>query len=251
MNKKKSQTKQPQSPVFNAPKQWRTHRRVQHVIQTTEKLLLKMGLEQISIPEIANAAKVSRASIYQFFPSKYDLLHHITQLHLQKLVNQLGDAGREVIEAHPNESMTAYGRLVAAAVIETAARFYNESAVARLLLLSGPLNREVYLRHQMELSKFSQNMRDTLKAIRLDDYLPLQPDSMMIIIEMIFSCMKYGFYTENYISERICEEAYRLATAYLTALKENRFSLKAQQQASAAEQQQNMPDQLLLSYNEA
>lgn len=247
MNKKKTQ----QTPVFNEPKQWRTHRRVQHVMQTTEKLLLKMGLEQISIPEIATAAKVSRASIYQFFPSKYDLLHHIAQQHLQNLVKQLLDAGRQVVEEHPNESMTAYGRMVAAAVIETAARFYNESAVARLLLLGGPWNREVYLRYQLELKKFSQNMRDTLKAIRIDDYLPEQPDSMMIIIEMIFSCMKHGFYTENHISDRICEEAYRLATAYLTALKENRFSLKDQLESNSAEQQQSPPDQLLLSYNEA
>ena len=234
---------------MNPPKQSRTHRRVMQVIQTAEKLLVKMGLESISIPEIANASKIPRASIYQFFPTKYDLLHHMAQLHLQKLVSLLKEAGLNVIREHPHESMTAYGRMVAAAVIETTAKFYNESAVARLLILSGPLNRQVYLRHQIELKKFSQDLRDALKAIRVDDYLPQQPDSMLIIIEMIFTCMKHGYYTEDRISERICEEAYRLATAYLNALKEDQFSLKAQRAATTQSETKNQSNQLLLTYN--
>ena len=227
MNKKKS-AKVVESCGMNPPKQSRTHRRVMQVIQTTEKLLMKMGLEALSIPEIAQVAKIPRASIYQFFPTKYDLLHHITELHLQKLVNQLKEVCTKVIREHPNESMTAYGRMIAAAVIDTSAQFYNDSAVARLLILTGPLNQHVYLRHQMELQKFSQDLRDSLKEIHVNDYMPQQPDSMLMIIEMIFSCMKHGFYTENRISDRICEEAYRLATAYLNALKEGQFSLREQ-----------------------
>ena len=37
--------------------------------------------------------------------------------------------------------------------------------------------------------------------------------------------MKHGYYTESYISEEICQEAYRIAMSYLAALKNNVFKL--------------------------
>lgn len=72
------------------PKQERTQKRMERVIATTQELLLSVGIEKISIPEIANASGVPRTSIYQFFPTKYDILRHIALMHLNGLITELG-----------------------------------------------------------------------------------------------------------------------------------------------------------------
>jgi hypothetical protein len=42
-------------------------------------------------------------------------------------------------------------------------------------------------------------------------------------MELVFTCMKHGYYNESYISEAIIQEAYRMTNAYLLALKNNTF----------------------------
>ena len=58
------------SKQLNRPKQERTQKRMEQVIRATEELLLQVGIEKISIPEVAIASEVPRASIYQFFPNQ-------------------------------------------------------------------------------------------------------------------------------------------------------------------------------------
>lgn len=213
------------SKQLNQPKQERTQKRMEQVLKSTEELLLMVGLEKFSIPEVANVSGVPRASIYQFFPTKYDLLRHIALQHLNELMTQLKTVALQVIMSNPNESITTYGRLVIAAMIETTAKFYNQSEIASLLILSGPLTPQSYVEYQIELRKVSSGIRNALTAIQVDTYVPLNPDSLTILIEVVFTCMKHGFYTESYISKEICQEAYRIAMSYLTALKNDSFQL--------------------------
>ena len=46
------------SKQLNQPKQERTQKRMEQVLKTTEELILSIGLEKISIPEVANASGV-------------------------------------------------------------------------------------------------------------------------------------------------------------------------------------------------
>jgi hypothetical protein len=59
--------------------------------------------------------------------------------------------------------------------------------------------------------------------IQVDNYVPQQPDTLTILMELVFTCMKHGYYNESYISEAIIQEAYRMTNAYLLALKNNTF----------------------------
>lgn len=213
------------SKQLNQPKQERTQKRMEKVVKTTEKMIINMGLERISIPEVANASGVPRASIYQFFPTKYDLLRHIALQHLHQLIEQLKVVGLKVILDHPNQPIERYGPLITATMIKTTAQFYNDSDVASILILSGTLTQQSYLEYQIELQKVSSGMRQALKMINVDQYVPTKPDTLTILIELIFTCMKHGYYTENYISDEICQEAYRIAMSYLSALKSNVFKL--------------------------
>lgn len=208
----------------NKPKQERSQKRMETMLETTEKLLLSIGIEKVSIPEIANASGVPRTSIYQFFPTKYDIFRHIALAHLNGLVKQLGQAAVRILTENPNASIDEYGRLLTESMIRTTAKFFNESEIASLLILSGPFTRQAYLEYQIELKKVSEGVRKALEMIKVDNYVPQQPDTLTILMELIFTCMKHGYYNESYISEAIIQEAYRMAIAYLTALKNKSFN---------------------------
>ena len=211
--------------AINQPKQERTQKRMEKVIATTQELLLTIGIEKISIPEIANASAVPRTSIYQFFPSKYDLLRHIALMHLNVLLKQLGQAAVRVLTDNPKTSVEENGQLLTASLIRTTANFFNESEVASLIILSGPFTRQAYLEYQVELQKLSEGVRKALEMIKVESYVPQNPDVLSIIMELIFTYMKHGYYNDNYISEEIIQEAYRMAIAYLWALKNDSFPI--------------------------
>lgn len=213
------------SKPLNLPKQQRTLKRMEKVIEATEKMLINMDLEKISIPEVANVSGVPRASIYQFFPTKYDLLRHIALQHLHVLITELKTVGLQVILDHPNQPITVYGPLITAEMIRTTAKFYNESDVASILILGGAVTQHSFMEYQVELQKVSETMRQDLRMLNIDEFIPVKPDAMTILIELIFTCMKHGYYTESYISEEICREAYRIGMSYLAALKNNFFNL--------------------------
>jgi hypothetical protein len=73
------------------------------------------------------------------------------------------------------------------------------------------------------LKKVSDGVRKALEMIQVDNYVPQQPDTLTILMELVFTCMKHGYYNESYISEAIIQEAYRMTNAYLLALKNNTF----------------------------
>jgi len=214
------------------PKQERSQKRMEKVLATTEELLLSIGIEKISIPEIANAAGVPRTSIYQFFPTKYDILRHIALAHLNDLVKHLGQVAVRVLSESPKATIDEYGQLLTESMIRTTARFFNDSEIASLLILSGPFTRQAYMQYQIELKKVSEGIRKALEMINVDHYLSQQPDTLTILMELIFTCMKHGYYNQSYISEDIIQEAYRMAIAYLLALKNRSFSLAGQKTAS-------------------
>ncbi|WP_335968870.1 TetR/AcrR family transcriptional regulator [Acinetobacter bereziniae] len=205
------------------PKQERSQKRMEKMLATTQELLLSIGIEKISIPEIANASGVPRTSIYQFFPTKYDILRHIALAHLNDLVKQLGKAAVRVLTDNPKASIEVYGQLLSESMIRTTAKFFNESEIASLLILSGPFTRQAYLEYQIELKKVSDGVHKALEMIQVDNYVPQQPDTLTILMELVFTCMKHGYYNESYISEAIIQEAYRMTNAYLLALKNNTF----------------------------
>lgn len=207
----------------NKPKQERSQKRMEKMLETTQELLLSIGIEKISIPEIANASGVPRTSIYQFFPTKYDILRHIALNHLNDLVKQLGQAAVKVLTENPKATIEEYGQLLTESMIRATAKFFNESEIASLLILSGPFTRQAYLEYQIELKKVSAGVRKALEMIKVDNYVPQQPDTLTILMELIFTCMKHGYYSESYISETIIQEAYRMAIAYLLALKNRSF----------------------------
>jgi hypothetical protein len=124
-------------------------------------------------------------------------------------------------------------------MIKSTAQFYNQSEIASLIILSGPYTRQAYIEYQIELQKVSQSIRKALHLIEIDTYLPQHPDCLTILIELVLTCMKHGYYQDNLISREICQEAYRIAISYLVAIRSQAFQLFEEDEDVSTEHEQH------------
>jgi AcrR family transcriptional regulator len=192
---------------LRAPVQERSQKRIEAAKAATEKLLIKIGPERTSIPEIASAAKVPRASIYQYFPDKYALFAELAETHFKRITEH----AKDVSEKDAGRDWQSLVRTV----IRATAEYYNANKVAGILLLMGPFSlrdRRAYLAKDEELSTHFR--AQLMRKDRLPR-LPQTPDVVALAIEIAFACFKYGYTREGKISTAICDEAARAVIRYL------------------------------------
>lgn len=193
----------------HAPVQARSQKRIDAAMTAAEKLLVEIGPERTSVPEIANAAGVPRPTIYQYFPDKYALFAHLADGHFERVLTYIADA-------LSREEARGWREVVTAAV-KAATDYYNANAVARILLLTGPYgirDREAQAEKDRALSKL---LRERFSQDSSLGKLPDDPDVVALAIEMAFACLKYGYFQDGAISAGICAEATRAAVRYLSS----------------------------------
>ena len=84
-------------------KKQRTH---QLIAETAWRLFAERGFDQVPVSEIAAAAEVSEATVFNYFPTKEDLVFHRMQAFEQELLGAIRDR-------QPRESIVqAFGRFV-------------------------------------------------------------------------------------------------------------------------------------------
>ena len=189
------------------PVQERSQQRVALALEAAERLLISVGPEQTSIPEIAKESGVPRASLYQFFPNKYVLFTHLAQRHLQHVE-------KVVTEAFLKTTSRNWEELVRLLINEVA-NYYDATPVAGILILGGPFSRASYLAQETAIGHIAQSIRLFLRELELPLLLPEEPDVATLIVEMSFACMKHGYYRENRIADAIREQAANAVIAYL------------------------------------
>lgn len=200
----------PDKPITTSsrkPLQERSRERVDRVLDMAEKLLAETGPEALSIPEVARASGVPRASIYQFFPNKYALLLAISDIHLGR-VSRLVASLRDQFQGGSLEE-------IARRVTYATADYYNRHPVASMLILGGPMSRKAYLSQETTIEDIGQQLKvllvDNTPALRLPD----SPDVMTIAVEIAFACMKHSYYTHATITDEMADQAALAALAYL------------------------------------
>ena len=194
---------QPRKPV-----QERSRERVERVMDTAERLLERQGPEDTSIPEVALESGVPRASIYQYFPSKYALFLAIADRHLEAvagLVEKVGGASGE----------STWEALVERAC-HGAAAYYNQHPVAGMLILGGPMSRNAYLAQETTIQEIGRRVRHIFLRNRPGLTIPETPDVMTLAVEIAFACMRHGYLADARISGATVEQASLAARSYLS-----------------------------------
>ncbi len=189
------------------PIQERSRERVERVIAAAEDMLMARGPEETSIPEIAEVSGVTRASIYQFFPSKYALFLAIAEHHLNAVADLTESVGKALADA-------SWETLVEQAC-RGAAAYYNRNPVASMLILGGPMSRNAYLAQETTIQDIGRRVRDLFRLQQPETQLPDSPDVTTLAVEIAFACMRHGYLLEARISDQAIEQARLAATSYL------------------------------------
>jgi AcrR family transcriptional regulator len=195
-------------PGQRVPKQGRSQERIARVLEAAERLLVELGPEGASIPEIAVAADVPRASIYQYYPDKYALFAQLAETHMEKLK-------AHILSPKPRGAACDWRKMVRDAVKATAG-FYNMHPVAGILLLKGPFGEKDREAHLAKDAELAHQFRLMISTDKKGPRLPKKPDAVAIAIELAFAVLQYGYAREETISSAISEEAARAAISYLS-----------------------------------
>lgn len=190
------------------PVQERSQQRVAQIIEAAESLLIKLGPEETSIPEIAKITGIPRASIYQFFPNKYVLFNHLAEFYLGQVSEAIKQLGSSC------HNMTWQD--VTTALVQGSSAFYNQSPVASMLVLGGPFSRSAYLAQEVTIANIGQSVRSLFANLAQPFHPPTKPDAATFAVEIAFACMKHGYYEDGTITEDAQAQASHAAVAYLS-----------------------------------
>ncbi|RKP47144.1 TetR/AcrR family transcriptional regulator [Pararobbsia silviterrae] len=200
-----SETNVPRMPV-----QQRSQQRVEAALAVAERMVEAWGPERISIPEIAKAADVPRASLYQFFPDKYALLARITEMHLTRLTEALAE------RALKQSTESSYSDWIGA-LIDATANYYDTHPAARILVLGGPYSHAAYLAQANMMATIGGVLRSATELKIPGVRVPQSPDVATLAVEIAFACMKHGYHQEGGITPAIRAQAVTAVVAYAEA----------------------------------
>src|SRR5919199_216615 len=87
----------------------------QLLTDTARRLFTERGFENVSIAEIARAAEVSQATVFNYFPTKEDLVYSRLEAFEEELFSAIRERprGQTVIDAFRDFILTARGFLAA------------------------------------------------------------------------------------------------------------------------------------------
>lgn len=199
------------SPTYlraRVPVQERSQQRVSQILAAAEELLVAVGPEETSIPEISKLTGIPRASIYQFYANKYVLFNQIAEHYLGQVSTAIGQMA-PACHALP-------WREAARLLIEGASEFYNRTPVASILVLGGPMSRRAYQAQEITIHQIGQDVRNIFGSLAQPFFPPLAPDTTTYATEIAFACMRLGYYEEGRISQLAQDQAVHAATAYLS-----------------------------------
>jgi hypothetical protein len=100
-------------------------------------------------------------------------------------------------------------------LIDAAARYYNATPVASILLLGGPFSRSAYRAQEVTIENIGRAVRDLFLRLKPAVKLPDEPDVATFAVEIAFACMKYGYFREGRISEVVIAESTKAVIGYL------------------------------------
>lgn len=188
--------------LTDGPRQVRTRERLERALRAAEELLVEIGPEQTSIPEVEKRSGVPRTAIYRYFPDKYALFSAVAAGYMDLLGRAIVAPGADLPEAPWQEFL--------AAVIRRAATFYNANPVASILIFGGPFTASDHAAHARKTDMLVKALRGPMP----DD---LDEDTVALTIEIAFACFRYGYVRDSHVTDGITAEAIRAATAYVAA----------------------------------
>ena len=193
------------------PSQQRSREKVAEILAATEDLIKEMPLDDITSTMIAKRAKVTRTSLYHFFPSKYDIFDALSSQYREEL-------RRKVINYFDPDKHTDY-RVAWDGISGVFSRFFNRNPTASILLLGRKASRQIRYTDEAGASTFATELSRLMKEhTDLQAYaaeFDKSGDLFQIVLELLTATFAYGVRREGRISKKTREEAKAATLAYI------------------------------------
>ncbi len=200
---------QEQSAPRRAPVQARSRQRVEALLDAAERLVVRRGVEALTTREIAEAAKVPVASLYQYFADKEGVLLALAERHMSEMDDQtIADL----------EAARARGPLSVADLVETSMRAFVKVYLRRRAFV------EIYLRGRTNPAvhaygrEHNKRIAATLRELAVDDGLAradLPETAAVLAVELGDRIFQLAFEHDDQGDVAIIEEGIVLLTSYL------------------------------------
>lgn len=192
--------------VARQPQQQRGHTRVEQVLSEAEAMLRDGGVEDFSIPALAERLGFTRTSIYKFFPTPYAILNTLAEQHLAALEQHLRARAAELELASWEDTMSM--------VVRSAARYYGQHPVACKLILGGPVSDDSYRAFELTITRLGGIAR----SILVSHGVPVPkgpPDIPALAVEFGTGCFRMSYFLHGRIIEAYTQAAEDVMVAFL------------------------------------
>jgi AcrR family transcriptional regulator len=194
------------SPQRRVPRQERSRRRVEGLLDAAARLVVEHGVDALTTRDIAEAADVPVASLYQYFNDKEDLLLALAQRDMEEMDTQVATdlAELEVL------SVTSLVRTTMMAFVSV----YHRRRAFVEIYLRGRTNQAV---HQFG-REHNQRVADNLRAFAVDAGLAspeLTPKIARLAVEVGDRVFQLAYAEDADGDTELIEEGIVLVTSYL------------------------------------
>lgn len=193
--------------VLKQPSQQRAIKRVRHVLEVARAILVERGLEGLSIPDVAARAGVSRASVYQYYPSKYDLIYAVADDCMAEIIGQ--------IESLESQFKGQQPLMILRQLLQIGQVFFNSSSVGSLLILGWPMSIQGAARDNSGLKRLSNYLRFIYTQSNPPLAIPASPDLMHFMMSQTLGMYRHSYLEYGRMTDELLQEAERSMGPYL------------------------------------
>ena len=197
------------APARRAPVQERSRRRVEAILDATERLVVERGVEALSTREIAVAAGVPVASLYQWFADKEGVLLALVERDTAEMDEQVAADLATLVET---------GDLTLAGLVETAMRAFVSVYARRRAFV------EIYLRGRTNTAVHAYGREHNVRIARALRELALAsgvagPDLSeqvaVLAVEVGDRVFQLAYERDDHGDQALVAEGIVMVTAYL------------------------------------
>lgn len=194
--------------VARVPRQQRALERFEAVIREAELVLEEKGIQEFSIPVIAERLNMTRGSVYAYFPTTYAIINELVRRHVGGMEKIYIDRAEEM------QGMTWWDGIDWA--INLAVDYHNQHAAARILMLGGAVTESSFSALETLLKRLGMLVRQIWMAGQSDRKAPpADPDVFTLAIDIGLACFRRSNFEHGYITPAYRDEAVRAMRYYL------------------------------------
>lgn len=194
------------SAIAKEPTQARAKQRFEAVLAEAERMLAADGISKFSIPVLAQRLKMTRGSVYAYFPTHYAILNELAQRYMAELEASYVEHADEIANLRWKDSVRK--------VVERAVAFHNQQPVACLLILGGAVTDSSF-RAQEALIRRLGNLGRAIWEQQSGEKLQSSPDVVTLAVDMAVSCFRRSVLEHGEITPAYADMAVQAMTRFL------------------------------------